>query len=62
MDGNTPLHEAAAAGTHEAARRLLEAGASAPLQNAHGKTAAAVAREAGYQELGVLLAAGETDS
>ncbi|HRZ18061.1 MAG TPA: hypothetical protein P5141_10910, partial [Candidatus Hydrogenedentes bacterium] len=55
VDGNAPLHEAAAAGKQDAVMRLIQAGAAVSQKNAHGKTPAELAREAGFAELGGML-------
>jgi hypothetical protein len=55
VGGATPLHRAAAAGAHEAARVLVAAGASPAAVNADGETPAAVATRCGFAALAHIL-------
>ena len=53
--GFTPLHSAAANGDRRTAERLLARGADPSRPKDDGKTPIDLAREAGHQEIGVLL-------
>lgn len=55
LTGFTPLHHAAEAGSLEAARVLLEAGADPTLPNTAGRTPAETARSNQFPELASLL-------
>ena len=55
FNGDTPLHDAASHGHEEAAKALMEAGASTTIRNRNGKDAAFVAAEAFYPAVAALI-------
>ena len=58
MDGNSPLHLAAAHGDLEASLHLLGEGADFSLENVEGKTAVDVAKESIQRDLSKWASSG----
>ena len=56
QSGSTPLHTVAFTGDREGLDLLLKHGADPKIANRDGKTAAAIARERGHQEIAEVLA------